>query len=216
MNIPSTHASLFLPLQRDDQSQQAWQAFHARYQDVILAWCRRRELPSACAEDLTQEIWLKLLRDIRTYDPAKGRLRSWLKTVVNNTLTDYWRRQQRRPERGGVGGSAFLERLAGLTSPEAVNELSVAIERQASTSGADVLARVRARLKETTWQAFYQTLVLQRPAKEVAQVLGVTVSTVYKDTYRVKQMLNEEYRHVHPNDQRIPLPGRDGSAAVPE
>jgi RNA polymerase sigma factor (sigma-70 family) len=216
MILPSTHLSLFLPLQRGEQNQEAWQAFHARYHDVILTWCRRRDLPSACAEDLTQEIWLKLLHDIRTYDPAKGRLRSWLKTVVNNTLTDYWRRQQRQPERGGVGGSAFLERLAGLASPEAVNELSVAIERQANTSGADMLARVRARLKETTWLAFYQTLALQRPAKEVAQELGVSVATVYKDTYRVKQMLYEEYRHVHSNDQGISLPGRDGSAAVPQ
>jgi RNA polymerase sigma factor (sigma-70 family) len=216
MIIPSTHLSLFLPLQRGDQNQEAWQAFHARYHDVILTWCRRRELSSACAEDLTQEIWLKLLRDILTYDPAKGRFRSWLKTVVNNTLTDYWRRQQGKPERGGVGGSAFLERLAGLASPEAVNELSVAIERQANNSAAEVIARVQARLKETTWQACYQTLALRRPAKEVAQALGVTVSTVYKDTYRVKQMLQEEYRHVHASDQGIALPGRDDSAAVLE
>jgi RNA polymerase sigma-70 factor (ECF subfamily) len=216
MIIPSTHLSLFLPLRRDEQSQEAWQAFHARYHDVILSWCRRREQPSSCAEDLTQEIWLKLLRDIPTYDPAKGRFRSWLKAVVNNTLTDYWRRQQGKPERGGVGGSAFLERLAGLASPEAVNELSVAIERRTNTSAAEVIARVQARLKETTWQAFYQTLALRRPAKEVAQALGVSVSAVYKDTYRVKQMLQEECRHVHANEHGIPLPGRVDSAAVLE
>src|SRR5438105_1400327 len=123
MDIPSTHASLFVPLQQGEQSPAAWAAFHARYHDVILTWCRRREMSSACAEDLTQEIWLKLLKDIHTYHPEKGRLRSWLKTVVNNTLTDYWRRQQARPERGGVGGSAFLERLAGLASPVCQQEL---------------------------------------------------------------------------------------------
>src|SRR5947209_5198906 len=114
MNISSTHASLFVPLQQGVQSPDAWAAIHARYHDVILTWCRRRELSSACAEELTQEIWLKLVKDIHTYDPEKGRLRSWLKTVVNNTLTDDMRRQQAKPERGGVGGSAFLERLAGL------------------------------------------------------------------------------------------------------
>jgi RNA polymerase sigma-70 factor (ECF subfamily) len=216
MIIPSTHLSLFLPLQKAERNQEAWQAFHTRYHEVILTWCRRRELPSACAEDLTQEIWLKLLRDILTYDPMKGRFRSWLKTVVNNTLTDYWRRQQRAPERGGVGGSAFLQRLAALASPEAVNELSAAIEHQANNSAAELIARVQARLKDTTWQAFYQTLALRRPAKEVAQALGVSVATVYKDTYRVKQMLQEEYRHVHSNDQGIPLPGHGDAAAVPE
>jgi RNA polymerase sigma-70 factor (ECF subfamily) len=214
MDIPSTHASLFVPLQQGEQSPAAWAAFHARYHDVILTWCRRRELSSACAEDLTQEIWLKLLRDIHTYNPEKGRLRSWLKTVVNNTLTDYWRRQQAKPERGGVGGSAFLERLAGLADPEAAEELSGAIERQTNSSAADILARVQARLHQTTWQAFYQTLIEQRPAKEVAQELGLSVSAVYKHTYRVKQMLHEEYLHVHPSEPGAHLPGDDDPEAV--
>jgi RNA polymerase sigma factor (sigma-70 family) len=216
MIIPSTHLSLFLPLQGVERNQEAWQAFHVRYHDVILSWCQRRELPSGCAEDLTQEIWLKLLHDIRTYDFSKGRFRSWLKAVVNNKVTDYWRRQQLKPERGGVGGSVFLERLAALASPEAVHELSVAIERTTTTSAAEVVARVQARVKDTTWQAFYQTLALRRPAKEVAQALGVSVATVYKDTYRVKQMLQEEYRHVHPSDQGISLPGSVDAAAVLE
>jgi RNA polymerase sigma-70 factor (ECF subfamily) len=216
MIIPSTHLSMVFPLQEDDQSEQAWQAFHARYQEVILTWCRRRELPCAWAEDLTQEIWLKLLREIRSYNPAKGRLRSWLKTVVNNTLTDFWRRQQGKPERGGVGGTAFLEQVASLVSPEAADELSVAIERQANTTAAEVLARVRARLHETTWQAFYQTLVERRPAREVAQELGISISTVYKDTYRVKQMLHKEYCHVHPSDQASDLPGHGNPAAAPQ
>ncbi len=214
MNLPSTHASLFVPLQHGEQSPQAWAAFHARYHDVILTWCRRRQLSSACAEDLTQEIWLKLLKDIHTYNPEKGRLRSWLKTVVNNTLTDYWRRQQARPERGGVGGSAFLERLAGLATPEAADELGGAIEQRTDSSAAAILARVQARFHPATWQAFYQTLVEQRPAREVAQELGLSISAVYKHTYRVKQMLQKEYLHVQPSEPGTDLPGPDDPAAV--
>src|SRR5207244_3594782 len=179
-----------------------------------LTWCLRRGLTHACAEDLTQEIWLKLLEQIPTYDPAKGRLRSWLKAVVNNTLTDLWRRQQRKPEPGGVGGTVFLERLAGFAGPEAADELSGAIERRANTTAADVFARVRARLHDTTWQAFYQTLVEKRPAKDVAKELGLSVSTVYKDTYRVKQMLHKEYPHVDPNDPGAGLSERDHLEAV--
>jgi RNA polymerase sigma-70 factor (ECF subfamily) len=216
MDIPSTHASLFVPLQRGESSPREWAAFHARYHDVILTWCRRRELPLEWAEDLTQEIWLKLLREIRTYDHAKGRFRSWLKAVVNNTLTDFWRRRRNNPERGGVGGTAFLEQLADITSPQAADELSLAIEQQANTSAAEVLARVRARVREATWQAFYQTLVDERPAKEVAQALGLSVSAVYKHTYRVKQLLCEEYRHVHAGDPAGELPGSGDPPAAPE
>jgi RNA polymerase sigma-70 factor, ECF subfamily len=212
MDIPSTHASLFVAFRSDRHAQEIWAALHTRYHHVILTWCRRRGLTEACSEDLTQEIWLKLLRQIPTFDAAKGRFRSWLKAVVNNALTDWWRQQGREPVRGGVGGTAFLEQLV---NQEAADELSDAIEQQANHTAADVLARVKARLHETTWQAFYQTLFERRPAKEVAEALGLSVSAVYKDTYRVKQMLHKEYLHVHANDHETALSGRGDSAAVP-
>src|SRR5262249_56168634 len=122
--------------------------------------------------------------------------------------------RQAKRERGGVGGSAFLERLAGLASPEAADELSGAIEQQTNSSAAEILARVQARLHGTTWQAFYQTLIEQRPAKEVARELGLSVSAVYKHTYRVKQMLHKEYLHVHPSEPGAHLPGRGDPEAV--
>jgi RNA polymerase sigma factor (sigma-70 family) len=135
MLIPSTHGSFLVELQRDGRQEDAWAAFLARYRDVILGWCRQRALPQDCAEDLTQEVSLKLFKELPAYDPARGRFRSWLKSVVNNTLTDYWRRQCRRPEQGVVVGTAFLERLAG-------DKPSGVIEARAKALAAEVLARV--------------------------------------------------------------------------
>lgn len=215
MDLPSTHASVFFcPTSSPQAAAQRWEAVHRRYRDVIIAWCRKRELSHACAEDVAQEIWVRLLGQLHSYDPARGRFRSWLKAVVNNALVDYWRRQGKQAERGGIGGSVFLDRLANLASPEASTELSVAIERQANNLAAEVLARVRSRLQDTTWQAFYQTLVEKRPASEVAKELGISVASVYKNTYRVKQMLQEEYTHVHPGSQRSDVPERDDAEFI--
>lgn len=215
MSLPSTHASLFVALQRDAAGPDTWEVLHARYHDVILTWCRRRGLSYASAEDLTQEIWLKLLHEIHRFDHAKGRFRAWLKAVVNNALTDFWRRHQRSPERSGVGGTAFLDRVANVVRPEAADELSGVLARQGTISAVEVLARVRARLHESTWLAFYRTLIEQRPAKEVAQELGLSVAAVYKHTYRVKQMLHEEC-HVHLSASRPVLSESIGPAAVLE
>jgi len=215
MDLPSTHASVFLPADRDGVfPADRLEALHRRYRDVILGWCRRRELSAECAEDVAQEIWLKLAREIHTFDPAKGRFRSWLKAVVNNAVVDYWRRQDRQPVRAGVGGSVFLERLANLAGPEASAELSVVIERQADNIATEVLARVRARLNESTWQSFYLSQVERRSAGEVAKKLGIGIASVYKNTYRVKQMLQEEYKHVHPDGQGIVLSERDDAEPI--
>src|SRR5688572_29502530 len=102
MDLPSTHASVFFSPNGDPTAAASrWEAVHRRYREVILAWCQRRELSHACAEDVAQEIWIKLLSQLHSYDPTRGRFRSWLKAVVNNALVDYWRKQGKQAERGG-------------------------------------------------------------------------------------------------------------------
>ena len=199
MPIPSTHISLLCDLRADGRQEDAWAVFDVRYRDVIFGWCLRRGLPPEAAEDLTQDALLKLFQQLPQYrhDPARGQFRGWLKTVVGNILTDFWRRQQRQPERPAVGGATFLNRAAGVSCVEAAGELSTAIEGRARTSAEEIVERVRGKLKETTWQAFYQTMIDERPAAEVAAELNLSVAAVYKSTYRVKQLLLEEYSHAH-------------------
>jgi len=216
--IPSTHISLLCDVREGARRHEAWAVFQTRYRGVIVGWCLRRGLSADSAEDLTQDVMLKLFQQLpqHSHDPSRGQFRGWLKAVVNNALTDFWRRQRRRPERGGVGGTAFQERLGDLASPEAAGELSEVIEGHARTTAAEVLERVRAKLKETTWQAFYQTMVEQRPAAEVAAELKLSVASVYKANYRVKQMLLQEYRHGHePSSHPDPLPGPGDAPEIP-
>ena len=217
MAIPSTHISLLCELGKSG-GDESWTVFHARYRGVIFGWCQHRGLSPDDAEDLTQDVLLKLFQQLPQYrhDPARGLFRSWLKTVVNNALTDFWRRQQQRLERT-VNNTALLDQQGGLASPEAATELSIAIEDQAQTIAADILERVRVKVRETTWQAFYQMMVEQRPAAEVAEALNLSVATVYKANYRVKHMLLQEYHHVHtqrgvPDD---PLPGPRDAGETP-
>lgn len=212
MDIPTTHASLLRALQEDGRRDETWAAFHARYRDVILGWCLRRGLPADAAEDLTQDVMLKLFQRLPEYrhDPDRGPFRSWLKTVVNNTVTDFVRNRQNRPDGDALGGTAFLEWAHALADTDASAELSGVVEERAHTVASEVFARVRAKVKETTWQAFYLTLVEQRSAAEVATELSLSVASVYKSTYRVKQMLLEEYRHVdRTSGAPDPVPGSE-------
>src|SRR5262245_55837030 len=112
MDIPSTHLSLFDVLKDDGCRDRAWLAFDTAYRPVILSWLERK-LDGHLAEDLTQEILVRLWRDLpkQQHDPQKGHFRSWLKAVVNNALRDVWRRQQTRPQAPAVGGTEFSEKI---------------------------------------------------------------------------------------------------------
>jgi RNA polymerase sigma-70 factor (ECF subfamily) len=106
--------------------------------------------------------------------------------------------QRRRFEPGGAGGSTALEWLGNLPSPEAVEELSVAVDRRTAAWEAEVLDRVRARVEPTSWAAFCQRMVERRPAAEVAAELGLTVGAVYKAAERIKRMVIQECRDAAP------------------
>ena len=103
MTIPSTHLSLLQALGEEGRREDAWAVFQAGYRDVILGWGQRYGLDLHAAEDLTQEILIKLLEALprHEHNPDRGRFRSWLKTVVRNVLADRRRRQRRRLEPGG-------------------------------------------------------------------------------------------------------------------
>lgn len=193
MDIPATSHSLLVAL-RLGGSGSAWNSFVARYRDLILTWCQRRGLKNE-AEDLTQEILLKLLHRLPRYvhDPARGQFRGWLKTVVENTLRDFRRKQQRHPRPAGVGGSAFLHRLENVEDMNReIDELSMIIGDEADSDTAEIVTRARSRVSEKTWQAFIQLSYEKRPAAQVAEELGLTTATVFKHAYRVKRILMEE------------------------
>ena len=43
------------------------------------------------AEDIVSEIFLKILRSIHTYDEEKASLSTWIYTITQNTVVDYFR-----------------------------------------------------------------------------------------------------------------------------
>src|SRR2546423_3530273 len=86
----------------DAQDSAAWGAFVQRYRERIIAWCRHWGLQEADAEDVSQSLLLAMPAKMRNfrYDPAKGRFRGWLRTVVRRAAADFSRGQRR----GGRGG----------------------------------------------------------------------------------------------------------------
>jgi RNA polymerase sigma-70 factor (ECF subfamily) len=178
----------------------AWAVFQAGYRDVVLLWCKRRGLNQDAAEDLTQEILIKLLDALPHYkhDPDRGRFRSWLKTVVQNVLSDRARRHKRSPEPRAVGGSTALERLYNLPGPVVAEELSEIVDNQTSVWESELLDRVRARVAPASWEAFCRRMIDRRPASEIAVELGLTVGAVYKASERIKRMIIQESRDALP------------------
>ena len=56
------------------------------------------------------------------------------------------------------------------------------------------VAIMRSDFEETTWRACWETVVMERPAAEVAAELGVSVEVVYQSRTRVLRRLRQELK----------------------
>ena len=76
----------------------AWDGFVRRYAGLIVSAVRAVGRDQAEAEDLVQEVFLRLCKDgfrlMRSYDPARAGLSTWLTIVARSTARDVLRRRQ--------------------------------------------------------------------------------------------------------------------------
>lgn len=199
MEIPSTHFSELKAFRNRIGEQAAKERLLVRYRDVIFHWCLRRLHSEHDAEDLTQEVLLKLLKTLpsEAYDPSRSRFRSWLKSVVNNAITDFCRKQERNHAPQVIGGTTFGERVNNVPDARPTAEAtSVDMDEQAMNA-AEIVKHVKASSSNKSWEIFHQATVERRPAPQIANDFGVTVGAVYKTTFRVKQRLMKEYQDVY-------------------
>jgi RNA polymerase sigma-70 factor (ECF subfamily) len=164
--------------------QKAWDRFVDLYSPLLYECAHRLEVQEADALDLVQEVFLHLhqkLPEFR-YDQQQS-FRGWLRTVLLNK----WRDRHR-----GQSPPAPVDpgRLADLSGGDPWQSFAETDYRRYLVRRAMDLMRTD--YEPTTWQAFWETTVRERPPAEVAQELQLSLDAVYKATSRVRQGLRQE------------------------
>lgn len=70
----------------------AWEEIVQRYHRRIFNICYRFAGTSDDAQDLTQEVFIKMYRTLNTYDVGKGAFMTWVTAVTRNLLVDHFRK----------------------------------------------------------------------------------------------------------------------------
>jgi RNA polymerase sigma factor (sigma-70 family) len=187
---PVTRPSLLVRL-RDPRDQEAWRTFLDLYGPVIYRFARKNGLQDADAADVTQAVLQAVSTSIGRleYDPARGTFRGWLFGVVRRQLGKWRERSQRHPQ--GSGDTAALQRLAEQPAPadDAADLWEQEYQRQRFLWAAQ---RVRGRVPEAAWLAFWQTTVDGRSATDVAQEQGLSLGALYTAKSRVLAQIRQE------------------------
>jgi len=106
--VHDTNIRLMLAVQKDDASafEELMFRFQGRVQSLFRHLLGNREI----AEDLTQDVFLRVFRSRKAYQPH-AKFSTWLFTIANNVALNQIRSQRRKPEMqfGGDANDADVE-----------------------------------------------------------------------------------------------------------
>jgi RNA polymerase sigma-70 factor (ECF subfamily) len=181
-SLDRTRASLLVGLRENDPS--AWRQFVRRYGPLLYRWCRAWNLQDADAQDVTQDVLVKLARRLRTfyYDPTQS-FRAYLKTLAHYAWCDLRAGLQEHP-------GATPDQLDSIPARE---DLRRRLEEEFDPELLEQAMRsVRQRVEPQTWEAFRLTALENVSGADAAGRLNMKVTAVFKARSRVQQMLRDE------------------------
>jgi RNA polymerase sigma-70 factor, ECF subfamily len=179
----TTQSSLLIRLRASEDSE-AWGRFIRIYTPLLLHWIKRMGIESNLRFDVCQDVFAVLFDRSSWLATERPRsFRNWLRTVTINKCRDLIRKQQRKTE---ACSADVLEAAIDDPSQQLTDqEYNAFVAKQA-------LQLMRDSFAETTWRACWESVVLERPAADIASELGITVNAVYLARGRVLKRLREE------------------------
>jgi RNA polymerase sigma-70 factor (ECF subfamily) len=187
--MPSSTRATLLERLREGADALAWDEFFAHYGQTIYAFARHRGCSEHTAEEIVQDVMLKVFqqRDVYQYDPERGRFRDWLGAVVRNQVAENRRRPANRLQaKGGDSNGDLAEQTADGRSPDDAWE--AAFERSLLLVLLDV---VRRETIARSYLAFELVSLEGISGSAAARMTGLTRNAVYKASKRVLARLKE-------------------------
>ncbi|ETP70133.1 RNA polymerase sigma factor [Planomicrobium chinense] len=162
------------------------ESLYAEYNRYIYHLCLKLTRNKAEAEDLMQEVWLKVVRYESSIQEV-DHLKAWLTTICMNTFRDRYRKNVRRSKHVAYQPEGLDVSLLDLIPSDEAG-VSEILEQQ------DVSVMIRHKISEL--DSIYRTTILyfyvhQLSLIEIAEAMKVSIGTVKSRLFRGKQRLKD-------------------------
>ena len=152
----------------------AMETLFGRYRKPVYAWLLRAAPDRVEAEDLYQEVWLKVIRGVDGY--AAGGFKAWLWRIVRNTAVDRARKRLAvpildEPLSDEAGAETRVEQVADEAAASVLARMEAAERQSFLRRAVDGLS---ARLKDVVLLRIHGELEF----REIADMLGLPIGTV--------------------------------------
>jgi RNA polymerase sigma-70 factor, ECF subfamily len=179
----------------------AWEDIVRRYQRRIYNICYRFAGSAEDADDLTQEVFIKMYKTLNSYDVERGAFLTWVTTITRNLLVDHFRKGKHDRLTDSLDATPAQEE-DGRSLGEQIEDRSTASpaeqvrSREAGEAVHEALQKLSPELREAVILRDLQDM----DYKEIAGVLKVPEGTVKSRINRgraeLARLLSRTYRQV--------------------
>ncbi len=155
----------------------AFETLFRMHQKSVYGWVLRIVRDPGAAEDITVEAFWRMHRAHARFDSTRG-FEPWARRIATHAALDWLRRQ--KPENN------IAPQIWDTVAAPAASDAAVRAEIRSKT--AQAFARLPAKLRVTAVLA----VVEERPQKEVADALGITVTAVKLRVFRALRLLRKD------------------------
>ena len=150
----------------------AWEELVRQHTRQVYGLCYRFTGSGAEAQDLTQEVFLRVFRTLKTFRSAEGSFGTWLARVARNLLIDHYRRT--RQERATDSIEEQLPMMEDSGPAASVRPDHMVAGREAS----EILQATLQKLSPDLREAVILRDLQEMEYREIAQALAIPEGTV--------------------------------------
>ncbi|UCF39117.1 MAG: sigma-70 family RNA polymerase sigma factor [Acidobacteriota bacterium] len=149
----------------------AWESFIRTYSGRLINMAYRYTNSYSVAEELTQDVFLKIYQNLSSFRPSAGSLQSWVMRVGRNLVIDHYRSHKKEKN---VAGSEELEVMELGAAPKTASPFESLYLREKAEFLQSGLAQLSPELKEAILLRDLEGFAYQ----EIAEMLEIPEGTV--------------------------------------
>lgn len=166
--------------------QDAFRMITQLYAGLVYHWIRKKGLSPEHAEDISQQVFMAVSQNLVTFRRQKpaDSFRAWLRIITRSKIIDHLRKNA--GVETAAGGDQLWNKVSAIDCEEDSNQDAAILYQKA-------IQFVRGEFAERDCSAFLMLVVDGHAAKDVAEMLGTSVNSVYIAKSRILRRLQIEF-----------------------
>ena len=158
----------------------AFSRLYFRHYDAIFGYCMHRLFDRTTAEDITSEVFLKMMENFQAFDGNEKQFRNWLYRIATNAVNEHLRKTMRR--------SAIMTWVRQWSGNAKTSEEKQPDEAQHNTNVIKkAIHTLKPEFQAIVTMRFFENLKLE----EIAEVVGASAATVRSQLSRALVQLRK-------------------------